>query len=128
MRHALVVDSGAGLDGAWARQGLACATRAGLARPPIPQGGLGCGLSSVGGSLAPLAANVGGTARPMALPGPIEPGAAVDDGRGVASIGWVGADCIGTGHVGTGHIGSGHIGTRYGGTGYVGVRRVGEAF
>jgi hypothetical protein len=57
MRHTSVVDSGAGSDVASARQGLACATQAGLTRP---------GLSIAGGSLAPPAASVGGTARQVA--------------------------------------------------------------
>jgi len=107
-----VADSGAGADVSRARHGLACAARAGLARPPIPQGGLGWRLSILGGSLAPPAATLGGTARPMARPGHVGPGAAVDDGRVAASIGWIGADCIRTCCIGTG---------------YVAVRRVGDA-
>jgi hypothetical protein len=86
MRHTSVVDSGAGADVSRARQGLACGARAGLARPPIPQGGLGWRLSILGGSLAPPAATLGGTARPMALPRHVGPGAAVDDGRVAHSI------------------------------------------
>ena len=87
MRHTSVVDSGAGSDVASARQGLACAMQAGLTRPPIPQRGLGRGLSIVAGSFAPPAASVGGTARPMARRGHVGPGAAVDDGRVAHSIG-----------------------------------------
>ena len=86
MRLALVVDRGVGSGVLRARQWLACAARAGLARPPIPQGGLGWRLSILGGSLAPPAATLGGTARPMALPGHVGPGAAVDDGRVAHSI------------------------------------------
>ena len=51
-----------------ARPSLACITRAGLARPPIPLRGLGRGLSVVRGSLAPPTATVGGTARERARP------------------------------------------------------------
>jgi hypothetical protein len=46
MRHALVVDGGTGAQGPSLRQWLACAVRAGLARPPIPQRGLGYRLNS----------------------------------------------------------------------------------
>ena len=44
--HARVADIGAGAGMPQARPWLACAVRAGLARPPIPQGGLGRGLST----------------------------------------------------------------------------------
>src|SRR5882724_12644013 len=51
-----------------ARPWLASATRAGLARPPIPQWGLGLRLSIVAGSLAPPALIAGGSAPPGSRP------------------------------------------------------------
>ena len=102
MRHTDVVDSGAGSDVASARQGLACAMQAGLTRPPIPQRGLGRGLSGVGGSFAPPAAFVGGTARQMARRGPLGHGAAVDDGRVAQSTECIGLHCFGIRGIGGG--------------------------
>jgi len=65
---------GSGLRGPRPRQWLACRARAGLARPPIPQGGLGFPQPIVGDALAPPAALVGGTARHKARPEPSQPG------------------------------------------------------
>jgi len=57
-------EGGTGVAAPQPRPWLASTTRAGLARPPIPQGGLGVRLSVVGGSLTPPAAVAGGSARP----------------------------------------------------------------
>ena len=102
MRLALVVDRGAVSEGPSARQWLACTEQAGLTRPPIPQRGLGRGLSGVGGSFAPPAAFVGGTARQMARRGPLGHGAAVDDGRVAQSTECIGLHCFGIRGIGGG--------------------------
>ena len=61
---ARVAGGGVGVMARQARPWLASVTQAGLARPPIPQGGLGLRLSDVGGSLAPPTADACGSARP----------------------------------------------------------------
>jgi hypothetical protein len=58
------------------RRWLACTPRLArprLARPPIPQRGLGRGLSIVRSALVPACASHGDTARQTALPGPPDP-------------------------------------------------------
>ena len=69
MIHARGAGVGAGGGVPRSRPWLACAVRAGLVRPPIPQRGLGRGLSIVAGSLAPPPTLLGGTARQVARPG-----------------------------------------------------------
>src|SRR5258705_1797755 len=59
--------AGDGLLGA--RPWLASMARAGLARPPTPQWGLGRGLSDVGGSLAPPAIDRARFRSPCFAPG-----------------------------------------------------------
>ena len=70
-------------------QWLACATRAGLARPPIPQRGLGRGLSIVGGSLAPPAAIGRRYGSPSGAPRHPSPSTAVRRAPCVHSIGGI---------------------------------------
>jgi hypothetical protein len=89
MPNARVADGGAGRGARRERPWLASVTRAGLARPPIPQRGLGLRLSIVVGSLAPPAAIARGSARPGSLPAsptprPTAAGARVTRGPSVA--------------------------------------------
>ena len=77
---------GSGSGSPQALPSLACITRAGLARPPVPQRGLGRGLSVVRGSLAPPAATVGGTARQRARPRHPSSAPAVGDTRRVHRV------------------------------------------
>jgi hypothetical protein len=73
----------AGVGTAQPRLWLAWTAPAGLARPPIPQGGPGCRLSIVGGSLAPPRENAGAQARQSSRLDRPNPGAAVGEPGGL---------------------------------------------